>query len=136
MLGSCAGKDLHKLSLPVYVNEPLTDLQRRAEAFEASELLDQVLLSKDFPEQHKKSALAECIHCLSCEREPSGSLCCSLAAVITARALLPLGNHLHCARHILYQVQICCKTCKALEYQLPHGYANHSLTCAGGSSAL
>lgn len=38
----CAGKDLHKLSLPTHVNEPLTDLQRRAEAFEASELLDQV----------------------------------------------------------------------------------------------
>ncbi len=38
----CAGKDLHKLSLPTHINEPLTDLQRRAEAFEASELLDVV----------------------------------------------------------------------------------------------
>ena len=38
----CAGKDLHKLSLPTHLNEPLTDLQRRAEAFEASELLDMV----------------------------------------------------------------------------------------------
>ena len=37
-----AGKDLHKLSLPTHINEPLTDLQRRAEAFEASELLDVV----------------------------------------------------------------------------------------------
>ena len=33
---------MHKLSLPTHINEPLTDLQRRAEAFEASELLDVV----------------------------------------------------------------------------------------------
>ena len=66
----CAGKDLHKLSLPVYVNEPLTDLQRRAEAFEASELLDQVLLIDVIPEQPKMSALPECSHCLPCERGP------------------------------------------------------------------
>ncbi|KAK9916982.1 hypothetical protein WJX75_009487 [Coccomyxa subellipsoidea] len=34
------GKDIHKLALPTHINEPLTDLQRRAEAFETSELLD------------------------------------------------------------------------------------------------
>ncbi|CAL5227045.1 g9943 [Coccomyxa viridis] len=39
------GKDLHKLSLPTHINEPLTDLQRRAEAFEASELLDVAALA-------------------------------------------------------------------------------------------
>ena len=36
------GKDIHKLALPTHINEPLTDLQRRAEAFENSELLDEV----------------------------------------------------------------------------------------------
>ena len=36
------GKDLHKLTLPTHLNEPLTDLQRRVEAFEYSELLDEV----------------------------------------------------------------------------------------------
>ena len=36
------GKDIHKLALPTHINEPLTDLQRRAEAFEHSELLDDV----------------------------------------------------------------------------------------------
>lgn len=36
------GKDIHKLALPTHINEPLTDLQRRAEAFETSELLDEV----------------------------------------------------------------------------------------------
>jgi hypothetical protein len=36
------GKDIHKLALPTHINEPLTDLQRRAEAFETSELLDLV----------------------------------------------------------------------------------------------
>ncbi|CAL8466530.1 g6066 [Coccomyxa elongata] len=35
------GKDIHKLALPTHINEPLTDLQRRAEAFENSELLDE-----------------------------------------------------------------------------------------------
>ncbi|EIE19936.1 hypothetical protein COCSUDRAFT_3622, partial [Coccomyxa subellipsoidea C-169] len=38
------GKDLHKLALPTHVSEPLTDLQRRIEAFESSELLDQASL--------------------------------------------------------------------------------------------
>ena len=97
---SCAGKDLHKLSLPVYVNEPLTDLQRRAEAFEASELMDQVLLSNVFPEQAKMPVLAECIHCLSCERQLSGSVCCSLAAAAIERVLPPLGESTHCVRQL------------------------------------
>ena len=43
------GKDLHKLSLPTHINEPLTDLQRRAEAFEASELLDAVCFRHSCP---------------------------------------------------------------------------------------
>ena len=41
---SWAGKDLHKLALPTHVSEPLTDTQRRIEAFESSELLDQASL--------------------------------------------------------------------------------------------
>jgi hypothetical protein len=36
------GKDIHKLALPTHLNEPLTDLQRRMEAFEYSELIDEV----------------------------------------------------------------------------------------------
>ena len=39
-----AGKDIYQLTLPTHVNEPLTMLQRRAEAFQSSELLDQVHL--------------------------------------------------------------------------------------------
>lgn len=43
-----AGKDLHHLSIPTHVNEPLTDLQRRVEAMEYCELLDQVRFSGVF----------------------------------------------------------------------------------------
>ncbi len=42
----CAGKDLHKLALPTHLNEPLTDLQRRVEAFESCNLLDQASLEQ------------------------------------------------------------------------------------------
>ena len=38
------GKDISRLSVPVYVNEPLSELQKRAEGFESSYLLDQVSL--------------------------------------------------------------------------------------------
>lgn len=64
----CAGKDLHKLSLPTHLNEPLTDLQRRAEAFEASELLDMV---------------------------PSCSLCLLKCSLCSAVAFQPPGNGSH-----------------------------------------
>ena len=36
------GKDVHKMVLPTHLNEPLTELQRRAEAYQYSELLDAV----------------------------------------------------------------------------------------------
>jgi hypothetical protein len=36
------GKDVHKLVLPTHINEPLTELQRRTEAYESSDLLDAV----------------------------------------------------------------------------------------------
>ena len=36
------GKDITRLSVPVYINEPLCELQRRAEGFEHSYLLDEV----------------------------------------------------------------------------------------------
>ena len=91
---SCAGKDLHKLSLPVYVNEPLTDLQRRAEAFEASELLDQVLLVAALLELPNISAPAEYIPCLLQESHPSSCVCCHLAAAAMGTILLPLGESL------------------------------------------
>ena len=38
----CVGKDLSRVCLPVYFNEPLSALQRIAEEMEYSELLDQV----------------------------------------------------------------------------------------------
>ena len=44
----CTGKDVHKLCLPTHINEPLTELQKRAEVFQSSELLDEVILS-DLP---------------------------------------------------------------------------------------
>ena len=47
-----AGKDLHKLALPTHLNEPLTDLQRRVEAFESCHLLDQASHSTHSPLQH------------------------------------------------------------------------------------
>ena len=81
------------MSLPVYVNEPLTDLQRRAEAFEASELLDQVLPLITLSEQPGVLALAECIHLAY--HKPS-SVCCSPAAAAMRRVLLPLREDLHC----------------------------------------
>ena len=36
------GKDVHHMVLPTHLNEPLTELQRRAEAYQYSELLDTV----------------------------------------------------------------------------------------------
>ena len=42
LCSGCAGKDIHKLCLPTHVNEPLTELQKRAEIFQSSELLDEV----------------------------------------------------------------------------------------------
>lgn len=54
LTGGClgAGKDLHKLALPTHLNEPLTDLQRRVEAFESCHLLDQASHSTHSPLQH------------------------------------------------------------------------------------
>ena len=42
LCSGCTGKDIHKLCLPTHVNEPLTELQKRAEIFQSSELLDEV----------------------------------------------------------------------------------------------
>lgn len=39
------GKDISRLSVPVYINEPLCELQKRAEGFQHSYLLDQVYLT-------------------------------------------------------------------------------------------
>lgn len=36
------GKDINHLSVPVHISEPICELQRRAEGFECSYLLDQV----------------------------------------------------------------------------------------------
>lgn len=54
LTGGClgTGKDLHKLALPTHLNEPLTDLQRRVEAFESCHLLDQASHSTRSPLQH------------------------------------------------------------------------------------
>ena len=37
------GKDINHLSVPVHISEPICELQRRAEGFESSYLLDQVM---------------------------------------------------------------------------------------------
>lgn len=42
IIKSCVGKDLTKVCLPVYFNEPLSALQKSAEDLEYSELLDKV----------------------------------------------------------------------------------------------
>jgi hypothetical protein len=40
VLKDLIGKDLSKISMPVYFNEPLSMLQKMAETFEYTELLD------------------------------------------------------------------------------------------------
>lgn len=42
IIKECVGKDLSRICLPVYFNEPLSSLQRIAEEMEYSELLDLV----------------------------------------------------------------------------------------------
>lgn len=44
IIKECVGKDLSRVCLPVYFNEPLSSLQRIAEEMEYSELLDEVHL--------------------------------------------------------------------------------------------
>ena len=44
IIKECVGKDLSRVCLPVYFNEPLSSLQRIAEEMEYSELLDEVRL--------------------------------------------------------------------------------------------
>lgn len=46
-LKSCVGKDLSRIALPVWLNEPLSFLQRAAEDIEYSELLDAAAASSD-----------------------------------------------------------------------------------------
>ena len=42
IIKECIGKDLSRVCLPVYFNEPLSALQKTAEDLEYSELLDKV----------------------------------------------------------------------------------------------
>lgn len=42
IIKECIGKDLSRVCLPVYFNEPLSALQKSAEDLEYSELLDKV----------------------------------------------------------------------------------------------
>ena len=42
IIKECVGKDLSRVCLPVFFNEPLSSLQRIAEEMEYSELLDEV----------------------------------------------------------------------------------------------
>jgi hypothetical protein len=44
IIKECVGKDLSRVCLPVFFNEPLSSLQRIAEEMEYSELLDEVRL--------------------------------------------------------------------------------------------
>ena len=43
IIKECIGRDLSRVCLPVYFNEPLSALQKSAEDLEYSELLDKVL---------------------------------------------------------------------------------------------
>ena len=52
IIRECVGKDLTRICLPVYFNEPLSALQKLAEDLEYSVLLDQARLSQ----------MAECKH--------------------------------------------------------------------------
>ena len=65
IIKECVGKDLSRVCLPVYFNEPLSALQRIAEEMEYSELLDQVRLC----ERSVKSLLMPAGQCL-CETCP------------------------------------------------------------------
>lgn len=42
IIKECVGKDLQRICLPVYFNEPLSALQKTAEDLEYSELIDSV----------------------------------------------------------------------------------------------
>ena len=63
------GKDVHKMVLPTHLNEPLTELQRRAEAYQYSELLDAVRAwFICCPEQHMRGALDYGVCRIRCKR--------------------------------------------------------------------
>ena len=47
IIKECVGKDLSRVCLPVFFNEPLSSLQRIAEEMEYSELLDEVRLYRE-----------------------------------------------------------------------------------------
>lgn len=49
IIKECVGKDLTRICLPVYFNEPLSALQRIAEEMEYSELLDTVRFHLSHP---------------------------------------------------------------------------------------
>ena len=52
IIKECVGKDLSRVCLPVYFNEPLSSLQRIAEEMEYSELLDEVIRSQRLQSMH------------------------------------------------------------------------------------
>lgn len=67
IIKECVGKDLSKVCLPVYFNEPLSMLQRIAEELEYSHLLDKVsavLLSCVFGGVHIHHLHADCVQVL------------------------------------------------------------------------
>ena len=49
IIKECVGKDLSRVCLPVFFNEPLSSLQRIAEEMEYSELLDEVCTRAALP---------------------------------------------------------------------------------------
>ena len=56
IIKECVGKDLSRVCLPVFFNEPLSSLQRIAEEMEYSELLDEVCARTPSPALHQGSA--------------------------------------------------------------------------------
>ena len=68
IIKECVGKDLSRVCLPVYFNEPLSSLQRIAEEMEYSELLDEVL----FPE----CSCNPCMASYSASSVSSAQACC------------------------------------------------------------
>lgn len=65
IIKECVGKDLSRVCLPVFFNEPLSSLQRIAEEMEYSELLDEVRLHREISSKALLMLVSQCL-CETC----------------------------------------------------------------------
>ena len=65
IIKECVGKDLSRVCLPVFFNEPLSSLQRIAEEMEYSELLDEVRHHREILSKALLMLVTQCL-CKTC----------------------------------------------------------------------